>query len=126
MAFGGHGAGGLRVHFVNGVGAAGGTTGFGGDVERGAEEFAIVGGVRRGLPGFESPGGLGAFNLFEVGDARALLAGGAGFDEIGNRNGGQQGDDGHDDHDFDQGEPRGPDCFNGLDLHLLFLSYTTA
>src|SRR5262249_13587590 len=44
-------------------------------------------------------------NLLEVGDTGTALTGGAGLHEVGNRDRSQQTDDGHHDHDFNEGEP---------------------
>ena len=56
-------------------------------------------------------------NLAEVVNASIGLRGGARFHEVRNRNGRQEADDGHDDHDFNQREAR----FTGVfDLFHLF------
>ena len=56
-------------------------------------------------------------NLAEVVDASIGLRGGTRFHEVRNRNGRQEADDGHDDHDFNQREAR----FTGIfDLFHLF------
>ena len=59
-----------------------------------------------GLAGFQCPFINGPADLFEVVDAGVLLLGGAGLDEVGDGNCGQQADDGHHDHDLHQGEAR--------------------
>ena len=59
-------------------------------------------------------------NLAEVVDAGIALRGGTGFHEVRNRNGRQEADDGHDDHDFHQGETRFTDVF-GLFHFVCFL-----
>ena len=46
----------------------------------------------------------GGINLAEVVDAAIALRSGAGMDEVGNRDGRQEADDGHDDHDLNQRE----------------------
>ena len=56
------------------------------------------------LFGFERPGLNRPVNLAQVVDARIHLSGGTGFHEVWNRDGREQPDDGHDDHDFHQGE----------------------
>jgi len=61
-------------------------------------------GVRAGLLVFQGPLLHCAVNLLEVGDTGVLLGGGTGLHEVWNRDGGQQADDGHNDHDFYQGE----------------------
>ena len=45
-------------------------------------------------------------NLAEVVDTGVGLRGGASFHKVRNRDGGQQADDGHNDHDFNQGKTR--------------------
>jgi len=50
-------------------------------------------------------------DLAEVVDTAIGLGGGAGFQKAGNRYGREQADDGHDDHDFYQGETRWADVF---------------
>ena len=47
---------------------------------------------------------VSAVNLAEVIDASILLRGGTGVHEVGNRDGGQQTNDGDDNHDFNQCE----------------------
>ena len=59
-------------------------------------------------------------NLAEVVDAGVGLRGGASFHEVRNRDGRQEADNGHDDHDFHQGETRFTDVF-GL-FHFCLLS----
>ena len=56
---------------------------------------------RRGNLVFQRPLLDCSINLAEVVDARILLRGGAGLDEVGNRDRCQEADDGHHDHDFD-------------------------
>ena len=51
-------------------------------------------------------------NLAEVVDASIGLRGGTRLHEVGNRNGCQKADDGHDDHDFNQREARFTGVFN--------------
>ena len=62
-------------------------------------------------------------NLAQVVDAGVGLRGGTGLHEVGNRNRRQQADDGHDDHDFNEGETRFTDVF-GL-FHFVLLSVFT-
>ena len=66
---------------------------------------------------------LGAVNLAKVVDAGVHLGLGASLYEVGNGNGRQQADDGHDNHDFNQRESRGfsPGCFHNC--YLLFAVY---
>lgn len=54
---------------------------------------------------FKSPLFLRAVNLAEVVDASIALGSAAGFDEVGDRDGGEQADDRHNDHDFNECEP---------------------
>ena len=51
---------------------------------------------------FQGPLLSGRINLAEVVDAGIGLGSGAGFDEVGNRDGRQEANDGHDDHDLNQ------------------------
>lgn len=53
---------------------------------------------------FQSPFLLRTVDLTEVIDTGILLRRGAGVHEVGDRDGGQQTDDGHDDHDLNQRE----------------------
>ena len=55
---------------------------------------------------FQGPLLLRGVNQAEVVDAGILLRGRAGFDEVGDRDGGQQTDDGDNDHDFNEGKTR--------------------
>ncbi len=66
------------------------------------------------LLGFERPGLNRTVDLTQVVDTGVHLRGRTGFHEVGNGNGRQQANDGHDDHDLDQGEAALPGC---LDLH---------
>src|ERR1019366_8860175 len=59
-------------------------------------------------------------NLAEVVDAGVGLGGGAPLQEVRNRDGRQQADDGHDDHDFDEGEARFTEDL-GLFHYICFL-----
>ena len=63
-------------------------------------------------------------NLAEVVDAGIGLRGGTGFHEVRNRDGRQEADNGHDAHDFHQGETRFADVF-GL-FHFVLLSVYAA
>jgi hypothetical protein len=60
-------------------------------------------------------------NLAEVVDAGVLLGGGACFHEVGDGDGRQEADDGHDDHDFHQRETALADVFYCLHFSLFFL-----
>jgi len=55
---------------------------------------------------FQGPLLLGGVNEAEVVDAGVLLRGGAGFDEVGDGDRGQQTDDGDDDHNLNKRETR--------------------
>jgi len=61
---------------------------------------------------------LGAVNLAQVGDAGGLLGLQAGADEIRNGDGGQQADDGDNDHNFHERKPAGTISF---DFHKLLV-----
>ena len=61
---------------------------------------------RAGLALFQRPLLLGGVNDAEVVDARIGLRGLTSFHEVRNRDGRQEADDGHDDHDFHQRETR--------------------
>ena len=61
-------------------------------------------------------------NLAEVVDASIGLRGGACFHEVRNRDGREEADDGHDDHDFNQREAGLADVFDGLHF-VCFLLY---
>ena len=85
-----------------------------------------------GAQSYGGPGCLASFeseligrpvNLAEVVDAGVGLRGGTGFHEVRNRNCRQQADNGHDDHDFHQGEARLTDVF-GL-FHLFCFLFVT-
>jgi len=73
------------------------------DVRRQVAGKSRSGGTRA-FAGFQCPLTCGRINLAEVVDAGIGLRGGAGFHEVGNRDGRQEADDGHDDHDFHQCE----------------------
>ena len=62
----------------------------------------IRGGVRFSLLG--GPGLEGSVHLLQVVDTTCLLRRSAGFHEVGNRDGGQQGNNGHNDHDLHKRE----------------------
>ncbi len=70
--------------------------------------------------GFQCPLLDSAINLAQVVDAGILLRGGAGPNEVRNGNRRQKADDGHDDHDFHQGEPG---FARGVDLHIVLLTF---
>jgi len=55
---------------------------------------------------FQRPLLLGGINLAEIVDAAVLLGRIARPDEVGDGDGGQQADDGHNDHDFDERKAR--------------------
>jgi len=63
-------------------------------------------GRRRELVSLECPLLLGTVNLPQVIDTRIFLRGGTRAHEVRNRDGGQQSNDGHNDHDFHQREAR--------------------
>ena len=92
------------------------------DVEGGAEEVGVGDGVAGVFLLLQGPGGLGAFDLLEVGDAGTFLAGGARLDEVGDRDGRQESDDGHYDHDFHEGEA-GFVCLADFHFSTFYLSY---
>ena len=72
---------------------------------------------------FQGPLALGAVNNTEVADAGIGLRGGAGAHEVRNRDGGEEADNGDDDHNFDEREPT---LFLSLHLHsLIDLSVVT-
>ena len=73
---------------------------------------AEVDGVAGLLFVFQCPLLSGTVKLAQVIDAGVGLRSGAGPDEIRNRNGCKEADDGHHDHDFYQGETRFPVCAN--------------
>lgn len=58
-------------------------------------------------------------NLTEVVDASIGLRGSASFDEVRNRDRRQEADDGHDNHDFDEGEARRTEVF--VSFHFTFV-----
>ena len=110
-------AGWLQVNRIDHVNAAAGAAGFITNIFGSAVQVASGRLVSGGLLVFQRPGCLGSINLFEIGDTGTLLTGGAGFDKVGNRNRGQQTNNGHYDHDFHQGES----CFVGfVYLHRFF------
>ena len=59
-----------------------------------------------------------SIDLVQVLDAGILLGGGTGFDEVGDRDRGEQADDGDNDHDFNQ--RKAGRFVIGLDLHSTF------
>ena len=67
-------------------------------------EVGISGGIGAAFALLQGPLLLGGIELAEVADASAGLRFLAGIDEVGNRDRGQQTDDGDNDHDFHQGE----------------------
>ena len=97
-------AGRLQIDLAQVVGSFGGANGFAAQIFFGTEKV----GVNR-LIGFahvvvHGPGDLRVSHLFQVRDANAAAAGGAGFNEIGNGDSRQEADDGHNDHDFHERE----------------------
>ena len=111
-----------RAHCGIGIRAAG----------RAAGNFAcrVQPDVRRQVVGIADgrPGGEFRFqselvgrrvNLAEVVDAGIGLGGGTGFHEVRNRDGGQEADDGDDDHDFNQREAGLTDVFHCLHFYVL-------
>ena len=63
---------------------------------------------------FHGPLQLCAVNVLAIEGADALLRGRDGVPETGNRYCRQQTDDGHDDHDFDEGESGYVFCVHGI------------
>ena len=86
-------------------GARGNTAG-GVQLDVGGEVTGIIDRGTSGFTGFQGEFIGGGINLAEVVDASIGLGGRTGFHKVRNRDGGQQTDDGHDDHDFNQGETR--------------------
>jgi hypothetical protein len=77
------------------------------DVARGADNGRVRrSGITSFPPVFQCPGLDSSFELLHVSNAGILLAAFASFDEVRNRDRGQQADDGNDDHDFNQCEAR--------------------
>jgi hypothetical protein len=74
------------------------------------------------LMGFQSPLLGGGINLAEVVDAGIGLGGGAGFDEVGNRDCRQEADDGHDDHDLNERKAALAVVFHCLHLYFLLVN----
>src|SRR5262249_47491494 len=97
--------------------AASRTFWFHADIRGVTEQVHISGRVTIVLLLFHRPGRFGAFNLLEIGNASVFLTAGAGFYEVGDRNGGEQADDGHYDHDFHQ---RKAGFAKDVDLHYSF------
>src|SRR5262245_3148996 len=95
----------LRIHLIDRIRAPGRTSGLVSDVLVCTIEVGRHRSVRADLLLFQRPGLLRAINLLEVRDAGVLLARGPRFDEVRNRDGSQQADDGHHDHDFNEREP---------------------
>ena len=75
-----------------------------------------------GLAVFEGKFVGRSVNLAEVVDTSIGLRGGTGLHEVRNRDGSQQTDDGHDDHDFNQGKTRLADVF--IRFHFVFVCYS--
>jgi len=100
---------------IGAIGRAGGRSARSATAQIGLDIGDRRNGVLRRLV-FQSPSLLGAINLAQVIDARALLRFQARADEIGYRDGGEQADDGNDNHDFHEG--KAPSPFN-LHLHTI-------
>ena len=101
-------AGRIRADHAQGIGAARRTR------RQTARRIQLDVGRQVGGQGDQRPGGLAFFQrelvgrrvqLAEVVDAGIGLRSGAGVHEVRNRNGCEQADDGHNDHDFDEREP---------------------
>ena len=90
------------VNRAVGVAAAGGA--FRGAAFDVFVDFGVNGSRARALLFLQRPLLLRAVNLAEVVDTGVLLGGGTGFDEVGDRDRSEEADDGHDDHDFNEGE----------------------
>src|SRR5438552_19069808 len=93
-------AGRLGVNRSEGIGASGRTARLIADVFVRAVEVGASRRIRIRFLLLQCPTRLGAIDLLEVGNASALLAQRTGFDKVRDRNGGQQGDNGHYNHDF--------------------------
>jgi hypothetical protein len=91
-------------HITYCVGAATRTFGFIPDVLGSSKEVGIRRSIAVDLLLLQRPRRLCSIKLLEVGDAGVLLAGGAGLHEVRNGNSRQEADDGHHDHDFNQGK----------------------
>ena len=81
----------------------------------GADEVRIDRGVAALLVLLERPLDLGILHLLEIGDANAAAAGFAVAEEVRDGDGRDEADDGHDDHDFDEGEA--PPAVSAVQFH---------
>jgi len=110
-----------RAHSVSAAGRARRQTARG-------SQFDIRSNVRSGnrrardLAGFQSPLIHCGINLAEVVDASIRLGGCPRFHKVRNGDGRQEADDGHDDHDFHQGEAGFTGGFYVCLFHTIFLS----
>ena len=104
-------------NFVERVGLSGRRTGGShSDVVVGTVETSWINRDTRSHFRFEGPGLNRSVDLLQICDAGVDLAVFTGFDEVRHRDRGQQSNDGHYDHDFNQCEPRLPSHVN---FHLL-------
>src|SRR2546423_1927105 len=85
-----------------------------------AKEVGVCRAVGVDFFGFQRPGCLGSADLLEVRNTGTALGGSAGFDEVRNSDGGQQSDDGDNNHDFHQGKAGGTVGFHS---HLILSFY---
>ena len=92
------------VHRANRVSAAAGTDRGAGDIGGSAIQVRRSRRGRSGSAAFQCPVGFGTLNLLEVGNAGIGLGGRARTHKVGNRDRSQEADDGHHDHDFNEGE----------------------
>jgi hypothetical protein len=99
------GASRLRIHVTDRIRATAWAVGLIADVLVSTIEISRSRSVRAYLLVFQRPGLLRTINLFEVGDTGTALAGSASLHEVGNRDRGQQANDGYDDHNFNEREP---------------------
>jgi hypothetical protein len=86
-----------------------------------AKEVGVRGYGRWRAMIFHGPLQLGAVHVLAIEGAGSLLRGRNGVPETGNRYCRQQTDDGHDDHDFDEGESGSVFCVHGI-LDLLWFA----
>src|SRR2546425_2066619 len=87
-----------------------------------AKEVGVRGDGRWRAMIFHGPLQLGAVHVLAIERAGSLLCGRDGVPETGNRYCRQQTDDGHDDHDFDEGESGYVFCVHGIPDLLWFAS----
>ena len=96
-----------RVHVVNYIGAvsrARGECTAGTAATKIRLQHRVARSRRSALLLLEGPLLFRTIDLAQVVDASVGLRGGAGFHEVGNGDRRQEADDGHDDHDFNEGE----------------------